>query len=432
MKKDLAQKLYSKKMRLPNPFLYFIYHVVGLSPLLGGKYHPKIEVVDKLPKKGPCFYIFNHQSRRDHTFIERAAWPRRISIVCEYNEFFRSHLHFALNANQIVPKKVFVNDIWSTKLMHSVIKQGGCLAFSPEGTSSIFGCNQPIVVGTGKFLKHYKIPVYCADIKGSYLTNNKIDERDRFGKVFLKQYLLFSPEDLEKLSPEEIEDKINEVFRQDDYEWNKEQRIKYNSKGHICDNLETICYQCPKCKSLFSMKAEGDKIWCEKCGNGAHMNDYYDFIPFDDSCIIPETPVKWMEMERVEIIKKIREDKDFSFTDKVAIGDLPKDHLIKHHAFCEECGEGDFTVDHTGAHFKGINHGKEWSYDWDYNTLYTFSIPVDLKSFALHPDQEFMSFIPKHNTTTYMMLLAQEMHRLHVNTWKAFPWDNWMYEGYDK
>ena len=36
------------------------------------------------------------------------------------------------------------------------------------------------------------------------------------------------------------------------------------------------------------MKASGDRIACEKCGNGAVMNDYYEFEPFDADCVIVE------------------------------------------------------------------------------------------------------------------------------------------------
>lgn len=115
MPRDYHKKLANKKMKLPPLWSGLIYHIVGKTPLLAGKYHPEYTIVDKLPKKGPCFYIFNHQSRRDHAFIEQAAWPRRVSMVCEHNEFFRSHLHFALTMQQIVPKKVFVTDLWSTK-----------------------------------------------------------------------------------------------------------------------------------------------------------------------------------------------------------------------------------------------------------------------------------------------------------------------------
>ena len=147
--------------------------------------------------------------------------------------------------------------------MRDIIRQGGCVAFSPEGTSSIFGDNQPIVPGTGRFIKAFNIPVYCMALQGSYLTNNKISEQDRIGKVFGQVKLLFTKEDLQKLSAEEIEDIINKEFHHDDYEWNKKQHIKYDSKGLICTNLSDISYRCPKCGAEFKMKSEKDYIKCD-------------------------------------------------------------------------------------------------------------------------------------------------------------------------
>ena len=156
--RNLQDELLHRKYKKPNPFLYFIYYAVGRTHLLGAKYHPVFENVEKV--KGPCFLIWNHQSRRDHTFLTTANWPHRLSIVCEYNSFFRSHLHWAFKMARIIPKKVFCNDMAGVRAMRDIIKQGGCVAFSPEGTSSIFGDNQPIVPGTGRFLKAFNVPVY--------------------------------------------------------------------------------------------------------------------------------------------------------------------------------------------------------------------------------------------------------------------------------
>ena len=63
MKKErnLQEELAKRKYKTPNPFLYFIYYIVGRTHLLGAKYHPHLEVIDKLPKKGPAFIIWNHQ-----------------------------------------------------------------------------------------------------------------------------------------------------------------------------------------------------------------------------------------------------------------------------------------------------------------------------------------------------------------------------------
>ena len=109
--------------------------------------------------------------------------------------------------------------------------------------------------------------------------------------------LLFSKDDVARLSVEEMDDIINEKFRIDEYAWGKENKIKWKTNGRICHRLEDLCYKCPKCGSEFTMKGEGDKIYCTKCGNGATMDDYYEFHPFEGS-VIPESPLVWSENQR--------------------------------------------------------------------------------------------------------------------------------------
>ena len=62
--------------------------------------------------------------------------------------------------NQILPKKQYVNDIAGTKAILSIIKQGGCVAFAPEGLATNDGTPKPIVPYTGNLLKKLRVPVY--------------------------------------------------------------------------------------------------------------------------------------------------------------------------------------------------------------------------------------------------------------------------------
>ena len=125
--------------------------------------------------------------------------------------------------------------------MNSIIRQGGCVAFSPEGMSSIYGTNQPIVPGTARFIKHFRIPVYFVKLKGSYLTSTKVCLDERYGRVEAELSLLFTPEDLERMSDDEVTDRLNEAFHFDDYEWAKEQKIKWKHKTGMCTRLSDIC-----------------------------------------------------------------------------------------------------------------------------------------------------------------------------------------------
>lgn len=388
------------------------------------KYHPNITIKDDINRcKGPCVLIWNHLSRIDHAYVIEATYPKRLNIVAGYNEFFRSHLHLPFRLVNVIPKKNFAVDMAGTKAMISLIKQGGSFAMAPEGMSSMYGTNQPIVVGTGHMLKHLGVPVYFLHLKGEYLANTKVCLDERIGKCEAELSPLFSPEDLKKLRKEEIEDKINLSFRGDDYEYAKKIHVKWETGGRICEHLSDICYRCPKCGKEFSMVAKGDEIRCSSCGNGARMNDYYEFEPFDKTCLIPSSPSQWVKDERRVVMEEIRSDKDYSFSVKGQIGFLPKYHYLKHQKTSEIEGEGEFTIDHKGLHFVGKRNDAPYSFDVDYHDIFTLTIVTDLTHFGFYVGPDYVEIFPDEAVVGKILLLTEEMHRLHANIWKRFPWD---------
>ena len=233
------------------------------------------------PKQLP-FILFNHQSRRDYLFLKNLIAPHKFNMVASYQEFFRKKFTFLFKMGQVIPKKMFTTDSKGLRAIDSIIKQGGTVAFSPEGTSSIFGHNQPIVPGTGRFLQYFGVPVYLMKLEGSYLTSHKVDINDRIGKVFATLSILFTPEQLKSMNPQEIDDKINEAMRQDDYKWNKKMHIKYKSKGKILTNMNDMLYKCPRCGKELCIETKGNTLRCLECGNGGTMNIYNTCFVIDN------------------------------------------------------------------------------------------------------------------------------------------------------
>ena len=231
IKPSLQDKLMKRRFKRPNAIAYgFLYHFV-LNPFIAWKVNAKYHIVDNINAcKGPCFLISNHQSRMDYIYTVQAAYPKRLNFVAQHNEFFRSHLHWIFKVANVIPKKNFNPDIKTIKSINAIIKQGGTICIFPEGTTSICGHNQPSFIGTGKLFKHHKIPVYMTKIQGGFLTNHKCCLDIRKGQVDVTLTKLFDPEDLENLSVEEIEAKIDEAIWVDDYEYNKTARIKYDTK----------------------------------------------------------------------------------------------------------------------------------------------------------------------------------------------------------
>lgn len=428
MKKlDIRGDLAKRKFKTTNRFYYWIYKTLMSVPARA--YNAEFIRTDDVSKcKGPCIVIFNHLSRIDHYYVMRATYPKRINMLAGYSEFFRSHLHTVFRMNNVLPKKNYCQDISGLKAMMAVIKKGGSVTFAPEGLATNDGMNKPIVPGTGGLLKKFGVPVYFCKLRGEYLQNTKVCLDVRSGKTYAETKLLFSPEDLKTFSVQEIDDKINLAFRHDEYAWQKEKRIKWDMKGRSCENLEGLLYRCPKCGEYFSTKGKGDRIYCTKCGNGATVDDYYDFHPFDDGCVIFDTQSEWARWQRERIIKEIRMDDNYSYSERVKIGRLPNDRYLKDMKTSEIVGEGMLTVDHEGMKYVD-DRDEKLNFVYGYDKLYTLITEVDSSYFNFYLDGEYTDVFPQeHHSALFLTALVEEMHRLHVNYYKNFPWFDYMYK----
>jgi len=76
---------------------------------------------------------------------------------------------------------------------------------------------------------------------------------------------------------------------------------------------------------------------------------------------------------------------------------------------------------------RSLGQRTEESYD-----LGSFITELDSSYFNYYVDGRYYDFFPERKVTYKMILLVEEMHRLHVNTWKNFPWKSYLYENLDK
>ena len=430
----LQKEVATRKVEIPSNLVWFAYNVLANLPFFAPKYHPTYIIRDN-PKDCPtgCFVIWNHLSRRDYLFLKVMLHPRKFNMVAGYAEFFRSHLAWLFKVAKVIPKKPFYNnDMGCVVAMTKIIKKGGVVTFSPEGTASLFGDNQPITPGTARFLKKMNVPVYCADYRGHLLSSNKVYMKDKPGKTEITLYKLFSPEDLQKLEPEEIETKINEVFHHDDFEWNKVKQYRYKGKNNMCTRLEDALYECPKCGKRFTTLGTKDTLKCLECGNGFTFDDRYNMTPLHEDDVLASSPSKWAQWERQNIIKEIRKDPNFEFKGHYKIGGLPLYKTLKKHALCEIQGEADFIVNHQGVHIIGTRNNEPCEIHMLYKDLYSPCLEDDFGTLTFYPDGVSTDVVIDDRKGGYLTMLIQEMHRLHENYWKNFPWFDYMYENLDE
>ena len=417
----VEKSIHSRKITRPNA----LYNILGTvwKPFMYKKYNVHYTFkTDFRKEQGPFFFISNHASRLDYIFTGVPLLPLRMNYVAGYNEFHRSHLSMVFNLLHVIPKKNFTPDLYTVKEMSRVIKAGGVVCIFPEGMSSISGANQPVAVGTGKLFKHHKVPVYYSVIRGGYLTSPKYNLKDRLGRIEVEFDQLFTVEDLQTMTPEEIEDKINRAIHHDDYAWNKVQKYHYDIGENGAEHLENLLFWCPKCGRQHTMATEGNRIFCTECGNGATLTDTYELVPFDDTCVIPETQTAWFNMER-ELIRREVAEEDFMLEENVELGMLPKFELLKNQATSEIVGQGKLRLDRTGLTYTGTKNGEEFSFHINSKNLPTYGMCTDLSRFYTFLDDEFVEFYPEHSVVEKFFLATEEIHRLNGGKWKDFSFD---------
>ena len=401
-KTSVADSIRARKAARPNA----IYSVLGgvWKAFMYKKYNVHYTFkTDFRNETGPFFFISNHASRLDYIFTGVPLLPLKMNYVAGYNEFHRSHLALVFKLLRVIPKKNFTPDIHTVREIGRVIKSGGGVCLFPEGMSSISGANQPVAIGTGKLLKHHRVPVYYSVIRGGYLTSPKYNLRDRLGHVEVEFDQLFTPEQLEAMSPQEIEDTINRAIYHDDYAWNKIHKHRYDIGENGAEHLEDLLFWCPKCGRQHTMATKGNTIFCTECGNGATLTDTYELVPFDADCVIPETQTAWFNAER-ELIRREVENEDFVLEEKVRLGMLPEFELLKNQATSEIVGSGTLRLDRSGLTYTGTKNGEDFSFHIKSRALPTYGMCTDLSRFYTFLDGEFVEFYPEHSVVEKFFL----------------------------
>ncbi len=416
-KPTLQEMLERKHMKKPPALIYLL--LISIWKLL---FFKKLGVhitykVRPSKDKDPYVLISNHASRVDYLYTAPAVLPHRLNYVVGYNEFFRSHLYGIFSLMQVIPKRNFTPDLHTIREIIRIIRMGGHVCIFPEGMSSISGGAQACAIGSGKLLKHLGVTVYYTKIAGGYMTNTKHCLDDRPGRVEVVVDRLFTPEELGRLGADEIQETLNRVLAHDDYIWNKQARVRFNGRGEMAKNLHDMLYLCPRCGALYTMRGEGDVIRCEACGNGATVNEYYDLIPLDDTCVIPGTISHWYAMECEKARADVK-DPGFLFSGKVELGTLPKYKRLDKGATAIITGEGVLSLSRDGLVYEGTRDGAPYSFRLSTDAVPTYGICTDITRFYTFYQREFHEFYPERKDTMRWLHLTEAMHRANGGKWK--------------
>lgn len=312
-KKDMSY--FQNNVKKPHGFIYWFFKNI-LKFIYFRKVNLKVknqEIFESV--EGPFLLLYNHPSFFDWLYSFIPLYPKKINAIMAYYYFCNYKLGRFLHMLGCFPKFLYQPDISAIKNIKKVIKQGGILGIAPEGRLSAYGCLETLAPATEKLVKHLNIPVYLAKINGGYFTYPKWAKKIRRGRVDLEYELIFTVDDLNKLSLDEIKNILYEKMNYDDFAWNEKNKVYFKAKK-IAEGLENMLYVCPKCHSEFTITAKDNKLTCNHCGLDVTLNNYYKFESTYE--LLPKTIKEWYLFQKQYEDQNVKVEK-YCLTDNVTL-----------------------------------------------------------------------------------------------------------------
>lgn len=302
----------SSFVRRPNAFLYY---TVGFFAALYFRWILGLRV-DRSAIKGirpPFFVIAGHTSWLDFLTVSIALLPRRMNYLAAYNFFRYPALKFLLGLMGVIPKYQFTTDSQAILKTRNVLSRHGIVAILPHGCLSNEGRPGGFAApSTAKLLKKFRIPVLAVQISGGYLTRPRWTKRARRGRIDVTVAKLFSVEELDTLSKEDIYRRVINAIYFDDYEWQRKNKVTYRGR-HLAEGAELVLYKCPKCNSEFTLRSKENRLFCLNCNNEAILNNKLFFEPAREECIVYDGFDNWYDFQQESLLTEIHAS-DFKLT----------------------------------------------------------------------------------------------------------------------
>lgn len=243
--------------------------------------------------RGPAVILSNHSAVFDPQAMGVFV-TRPIHFVVSDSQLRSKVISFLLGLTGAIPKTKAVSDLDTVKQIVTIKRNGGVIGIFPEGQSSWDGHQLPMVAATGKLVQSLKIPVYVGLIKGAYLSWPRWGIGPRRGRVQVEFQKLFSPEELRKLSPEHVNQRIVAALTTDPVAFARAEGVRYAGRRGA-EYLERVLFICPQCTSMHTLHSGGTRITCTACGDSHLFTGSGLFIPREPFATIREWNVWQLE-----------------------------------------------------------------------------------------------------------------------------------------
>lgn len=355
--KEIKQKIIETRTERRLNICYRIVSTLA-RPVFTLFYHFSFAKQVTLPK--PAIILANHTTDYDPLLLAGLI-KNQFYFLASENCFRKGNLSkFLVWGFAPISKIKGASDTLAVMKTIRYLKEGKSVCIFPEGGRTFNGRTFPVEVATGKLVKISGASLVTARIEGGYLTLPRWGfGRRKGGKGGWSGQIvnIYSPEELKKMSPQEVTDLISRDIYFDAYEKQAQKPIRYRGKD-LAYGMECGVCVCPACKTIGSIKSKGNSVFCTSCGIRTDLDEYGFFTNKD-------FPVKhygewdtWQEqfykdyVEGFDDCKNSTGEKPLVFDDDVSLRTINSEHETK------ELGTGRFSLYKDRFVFEPATGGK--------------------------------------------------------------------------
>lgn len=253
-------------------------------------------------KREPCLILMNHSSFIDLKIASKIIYPKKYNIVCTSDGFVGKN--WLMRLIGCMPTKKFVTDLNLIRDIKRALEGGTHVLMYPEASYSFDGCATPLPKKLGALIKKLNVPVVTIMTKGAFAYDplyNGLQTR----KVETSAHVrcLFTKDDLQNLSIEELSSALDKEFTFDNFKWQQQNKIKI-SEPFRADGLHRILYKCPHCKTEGQTVGKGTHLTCNACGKTYLLDEYGYMVAQDGKTEFSHIP-DWYNWQREEVKNQI-------------------------------------------------------------------------------------------------------------------------------
>lgn len=262
----------------------------------------QVQKINMYNIKPPYLVLATHQGFSDYFIAPRALFPHRANYISDV-EGFAGYGKWFYRQGGCIAKRRYVPDI--TVMNHIryalfTLKQN--VVLFPESRHCDAGVTSTLPDNLGKLVKLLNVPVVMLTAQGSYLANPFWDEsHTRKSKLTACLRLLHTPDELQMLSAEALQQEITQALQYDEYQYQLTHKI-FITYPKRAEGLHLPLYQCIVCKIEGCMDSHGTKLYCRHCNATWELNESGQLVAQDNTLVhIPD----WYRWERSQTAQQV-------------------------------------------------------------------------------------------------------------------------------